>query len=382
MPDKNYFYRKIDERYLFSIHFSLHMIQLLSEGFRIFKRKLHVSKHGFKKYPGNADQICKANINDCWNGKYFQVSAGHFREFYIRDLGWCIDSLLKLGYKDKVLKTLSYALDIYSKQRLTTTITPSEKCIDIFDYAPDSLAYLLRCLHVAKAKNFVNKYSEFLNNEIKRFNKIVVDQKTKLVKQRYFSSMKDSSNRKSSCYDNVMVGVVSKHANNLKLDNPLKNIDSAKLIKKNFWNNEYFFDDLRKLPIVTGDSAIAPFWFDIIDDNEMLKKSIDSVRKAGLDIPFPLKYSAKPIKYMLLKTRLFVPNYQSHSIKMNIGPMYVQVVKRIDKELAKSYKEKYKQVIEKYGTFLEVYNKDGTPYKTMFYTTDEAMLWAGNYLTI
>ena len=35
-----------------------------------------------------------------------------------------------------------------------------------------------------------------------------------------------------------------------------------------------------------------------------------------------------------------------------------------------------------YKTFLEVYNKDGRPYRSLFYYTDEAMSWASLYLIL
>ncbi len=82
----------------------------LSEALKILKRSRYVKKHGIKKYKGNANAICKQIIKDCWNGKYFQVSAGHFTSFYVRDFGWCVDSLMKLGYKKEVHKTLDYVL--------------------------------------------------------------------------------------------------------------------------------------------------------------------------------------------------------------------------------------------------------------------------------
>jgi hypothetical protein len=68
----------------------------LSEAWRIFNRSVYAKKYGIKRYNGNAKEICRQIIKDCWNGRYFQVSNGHFCEFYIRDFGWCVESLLKL----------------------------------------------------------------------------------------------------------------------------------------------------------------------------------------------------------------------------------------------------------------------------------------------
>ena len=39
-------------------------------------------------------------------------------------------------------------------------------------------------------------------------------------------------------------------------------------------------------------------------------------------------------------------------------------------------------VIEKYKNFLEVFNPDGSPFRSWFYYADEGMLWCANYLTL
>ncbi len=359
-----------------------HLLAL--EGLRFLRRRIRVARSGVKKYSGSAEQICKQVIEDCWNGKYFQVSSGHFCEFYIRDFGWCIDSLLELGHKDRVMKTLEYALSKYSKKRLTTTITPSGKCLDVFDYAPDSFAYLLRCLRVAKAKKLVEKYRFFLNKETRRFLLTVVDEDTGLVREdRHFSSMKDSSLKRGSCYDHTMLAVVCRELQMLGLANPFRNFSFyAKMLVKKFWNGKYFFDDVSKEHVVYGDNVVAPFWFNVVNGKDMLKKSIESARKAGLDKPFPLKYSSQKLRRMNFLTKYFAGGYQDRTVWMNIGPMFVHVVKRVDKKLAASYKKKYKEIIEKNSNFLELYDENGNPYKTPFYSSDEGMLWAANYLTL
>jgi len=182
----------------------------ISEAWRIFKRSRYVKKYGIRKYDGNADEICKKIMLDCWNGKYFQVSAGHFNEFYIRDFGFCVDSLLKLGYQNKVRQTLTYALEIFSRQGLRTTITPKGKAIDIFTYSPDSIAYLIRSLRAARTNDLIKKHKEFLIEEINKCFNLCFDKELSLVKaNKYFGAMKDEAKRKSSTHDNVMIAMLS-----------------------------------------------------------------------------------------------------------------------------------------------------------------------------
>jgi len=51
-------------------------------------------------------------------------------------------------------------------------------------------------------------------------------------------------------------------------------------------------------------------------------------------------------------------------------------------KIPKEYIEKYSELIEKNGNYLEVFDPDGTPFKSAFYYADEGMLWAANYLAL
>ena len=125
-----------------------------------------------------------------------------------------------------------HPLRLYSQGRLTTTITSKGELIDIFAYSPDSLAFLVRCLRVAKAKDLIKKYNGFLNREVDRYYKTVIDEKTGLVRQdREFSSIKDQALRRSSCYNNVMTAMLSDELDILGLRNPFKKIGRGKHFK-------------------------------------------------------------------------------------------------------------------------------------------------------
>jgi len=357
----------------------------LSEAWRIFKRSRYVKKHGVKRYKGNAEQICRQIVKECWNGNYFQVSAGHFCEFYIRDFGWCINSLLKLGFKKEVRKTLEYSLDIYSNQGLKTTITPKGKTVDIFNYSPDSLAFLVRSLRILRDKELIDKYKEFLKNEIDTFYNLVIDKKVGLVrKDKFFSSIKDEAKRKSSCYDNIIAAMLNDELNKLKFYNPLKKYNFKKIIKTNFWTGNYFVDSLGgNKKVITGDANIFPFWTKVFEEKKMLKSAIEQIQLNKLDEPFPLRYSyfADGNQKMNFVEK-FVPNYERTTCWMHMGLLYVQLVKQSDKEKAHEYKMKYKELIEKHHNFLELFNPDGTPFQSRFYYADEGMLWAANYLCL
>ena len=68
-----------------------------------------------KKYVGTANDICKQVVEDCWNGTFFMTSPNNFPQFWTRDFGWCVQSLLKLKYDQEVQATLRYALNRFKK---------------------------------------------------------------------------------------------------------------------------------------------------------------------------------------------------------------------------------------------------------------------------
>ncbi len=355
----------------------------LSEGTRMFSRRIRVAVKGIKRYNGNAEQICKQTVKDCWNGIFFQTSAGHFCQFYTRDFGFCVDSLTKLGYRRECIKTLDYALNVFSRQnKITATITPSGKALDFPSYAVDSLPLLIRSLRIAKANNLVNNHKNFLNKEIKKFYALVIDKETGLVrKDKTFSSMKDFSVRQSSCYDNVMAAMLNNELKRLKiLENPLKGYDFKKLIKQNFWNNSFFIDDLSGKGYVSADANIFPFWTKVFDEKDMLKKAFGAVQKEGLDKPLPIKYTQK--KQKMIFVDFLVSGYETNKVWTNMGPLYIDLLGRIDKAKAEKHINNYKEIIEKYKNYLEVFNEHGKPFKTVFYYADEGMLWSANFLSL
>lgn len=357
----------------------------VKEGLRYFSRSTKVIFKGFKSYKGDAKQICNSIVRDCWNGNYFQTSTGHFCEFFTRDFGWCTEALLSLGYREKVVKTLNFALGIFSKHhRVAVAISPDNVPFDFPSYSVDTLPFLIRSLRIANAKGLIDRYRAFLDKEISHFYDTVLDKSSGMVrKNRYFSSMKDYSKRKSSCYDNVMVAMLNEELKKLRLENPLKSYNFKKIIKDNFWTGSYFLDDLSGLEYVTGDSNVFPFWAGIFDSKKMLKLAISSVQERDLDKPFPLKYSEQKLReHDFLLIEIFSKNYERDSVWTHMGPMFIELVKRVDKNRAKEYVKKYTEVIERYKNYLEVFNPYGSPYKSPFYYSDEGMLWASMYLKL
>jgi hypothetical protein len=359
-------------------------ISFAEEGWRMLKRAMLVRRRGIRKYEGNAAEICQKIVKDCWNKKhgYFQASNGHFSEFYMRDFGICAESLMKLGYKDEVYRTMQYCLNIYSKHsKVTTTITPKGRPINVFHYAPDTLAFLIRSLRVAGAKDLAKTYEPFLEKEAEWYADDIIHKGTGLVNFRKYSSMKDHSARKSSCYDNCMSAMLSRELDKLGMKNPLKKYKYPQLIKLNFWHAKYFDDDLYS-NYICGDANVFPYWCGIFTDPLMIKKSIAAIQQEGLDSPFPLKYTSGRLKERASTCTLLAPNYEGNTVWLHLGLCYLDVVKKADKELFAKHLEQYTKLIEEHGNLLEVFRPDGTPYKTPVYYADDSMLWAAKYLDL
>mgnify|MGYP000591044136 CR=1 FL=1 len=364
-------------------HYAMDGMLKILEGLRIFRRVRRVKHRGFRRYEGSAKEICASILNDCWNGTYFRTSAGHFTEFYSRDFGFCTESLLKLGYRREVLSTLDYALRIFSKhKRVATTITPGGKPVDIYMYAPDSLALLMRSLRLAKAKSIVSENRQFLEDMTQDFSERVIDSSTGLVrKDSFFSSVKDNALRTSSCYDNVMVGMLKESLRILGLSNPFKSFNYKKIVTENFWKDTHFIDDLSGKEFLSGDANLFPYWSGLITSQRMFRLSSGQIRRRGLDRPFPLRYYHKKDKdQKMLIVELFAKNYERDVIWMHLGMLYLETVKRYDTVSFRRYLALYTRLIEKYKNFLEVFTPDGKPYMGPFYCSDEGMLWASIYL--
>ncbi len=349
----------------------------------MFRRARHVKRNGFGKYSGELEQIILQIIDSCWNGTYLQVSSGHFNEFYCRDFGMCAEALVSLGYKDKVISTLDYALSKFvGHRRITTSISPRGRCFDFPQYGADSLPFIIHAIRVSDADDLLEKYSGFIGKEIDHYHENVFDARNFLIRRdRHFSSMKDYAKRRSSCYSNCMLHMLSRDLETLGIRSPLPSDIIKKQILDNFWNGKYFYDSLAKKDIVTGDANTFPFWCGVTDSKKQFRLCRESMEKAELTRPFPLKYTTEPAKiHKMHLIDMFAGDYERDAIWMHLGLCFLDVIKQFDKKRFEKYMDQYAKLITKQKNFLEVYNRKGRPLRTRFYVTDESMLWASKYL--
>jgi len=352
---------------------------------KMFARKIKISINGFKQYPGSAEEICEQVVKDCWNGKYFAGSAGHFSQFWLRDFCFSAEALAYLGYEKEVRQTLDWALGVYEKHnKITTTIFENEKPVNIFSESAESLPYII---NTSKrfAPDLLKKYKKFLSLKINNYYIEFIDHKTGLIRQDIdFSGMKDAFKRKSACVDNCMVAMMASDLKKIRnLPNPFSEYDYEKLIKENFWTGKFFKDDLSGDDYLAGDANVIPFSTETIKDTGTLEQCIKAIQENELDKPFPLKYAVDYIEWkQRTLSNVFTSNYEGDTIWMNIGVLYIAQVAKANKQLARKYLKNYTRLIESHKNYLELFNPNGSVYKTLFYHADEGMIWAAIYLKL
>ena len=350
---------------------------------------LRTVRRGFvgpHRYPGDVRAIIRAILEDCWAGDRHTASAGHFRQFWTRDLGFSSAPLVRLGYRDRVAASLAWALDAWSRNgRVTTTIFPGRRPRDIYTFGVDSLPLLLYALGASGSHDLVERHAGWLGREVQRYAREVVDQRTGLVRSdRRFSTHRDTIRTRSSCYANTMLVLLGATLDETGwFPNPVAPGACERFVEA-FWRADRFVDE-RGGRAVTGDSTVFPFWLGVVPSELGLTGALRSAADSGLATPLPLRYASRrdsgaedPVQ------RLFVPDYQGTSIWTSLGAMYLSLLDSVDPGAAAPLIGAYTRLIERDGTYWEVLTDDLRPYRGRLgiFRADEAMLWSAIFLDL
>ena len=347
----------------------------------MFTRHLHVRGKHYTRVGKTAEEICTNTLEQLWNGRILQTSLGHYPQFYARDFGMVVESLIDLGHKDACEATMTYALSHYKAAgEVTTHLSITGKALSFPSvYSPDSLAYFLKSYRVVFGK-LRPEDKAFLQEAVKKFCTTVLDKEGKVKRQTHFGGMRDHAVRDASCYDTVMTAVVQRESKLLGLDFAHKDVDYAKMLIDDYWTGTHFKDDMSN-ETMTADACIYPFWHSIITDKALLRQTITSMQQAKLDRPFPIKYvpSAQEQGKSIWQN-IFVPDWEADSVWPMSGLPFIDLVMQIDQKKARYYHIQYRKLIQKYGTFIEVYGRNGKPYTSLVYSADEGMIWCAHWL--
>lgn len=366
------------------------------------------------------------------------ISGDHFSILYPRSLGIFYHSILdprtarsSLDWNNRqliYLKTTLYALEAYKQTNtLSTTIVPigplSVTMVNHFNppsdtlysilYAIDSMQSTdtLRSLYPYErldgrsyslttqraAKDILDQYKPVLKRHYDTFTNAVVDSKTGLIKKSiYLSGEKDSVERESAFYDNVVLWKTKQLAQKLdiipKNDTELETLRSK--ILTTFWDekNGTFFEDLSQKSLqlhwYSSDWLIALMTGFLnpasSDDRVYIEKSVAFIQRNNLARPFGLKYQPDEQKSKLFwLLQIAASEYGTHAIWSNLGQEYTKLLTRLYQTTcneaylseAQYQIQQYTENILKYQGFPELYDEHGNMYQIKLYTSVRQTGW-------
>ncbi|MEA2698670.1 MAG: hypothetical protein QOI66_2941 [Myxococcales bacterium] len=360
---------------------------LIGAGVNVAVRSFFRAVWGWRRYPGKAPDICRSVIEDCWTGDFFAGSAGHFKQFWTRDLAMCTPALCRLGFRDRVIQSWAFGLDRFERAgKVTTTIFNKRFPRDVYAYACDSVPMTLFALRHAGAQDLIVKHRELLSREIVRFAKTVLDPELGMARtDGYFSGPRDCMTGRSTVFANTMIALLARLVeDDPLLPNPFAGIDVRGNMLRQHWTGQYFRDSLcREEP--SGDGNIWPFFFEVFDDKTLQRRSFETLESRGFTTPIPLRYFQHRLPDSELPIpKMFTPNYQGDPSWTQLGPVYLGLLAGIDRPKMIEHRDRVASFIERDGNYLELYTPDGRPYKgrAMMYHADEGMVWAAMFLDL
>ena len=361
-------------------------LALVGAGVNVATRSLWRRLFGWKRYAGGAPDICAAILEDCWTGEFFAGSAGHFKQFWTRDLAMCTPALVRLGHRERVVRSWQWGLERFERAgRITTTIFNRRFARDVYAYACDSLPLLLWGLHAAGAPHLIERHRELLAREIARYHEIVFDPQLGMARpDGYFSGPRDCMTGRSTVFANTMIALLGRLTDEMGLPNPFRGHDLVSAMWQHHWMGDHFRDSLcRDLP--SGDANVWPFFFDVVTDRQMQRRALAALDERGYTRPLPLRYFPTRLPEAELPVpRAATPNYQGDPSWMQLGAAYLKVLGAVDRAHMTWHRANVAQIIERDRNYLEVYNTDGSPYRgrAFLYYADEGMLWAAMFLDL
>ena len=360
---------------------------LLGAGVAVGARSLARAIFGWKRYPGGVEAICRAVLEDCWRGEYLGGSAGHFRQFWTRDLAMCTPALCRLGMRDRVARSWAWALERFEAAgQITTTIFARRFPRDVYAYGSDSLPMLLFGLEAAGAEPLIRRHQALISREVTRYYERMFDPELGLARpDGYFSGPRDCMTGRSTVFANTMIALLGRLLDRASgLPRPLAGHDVARAMLHQHWTGDAFRDSLdRTFP--SGDANVWPFFYGIFEDREMWRRAFGVLEAGGFTQPVPLRYFQRRLPEAELPVpRAFTPNYQGDPSWTQLGPAYLHLLREIDRPKMEKHRANMAALIERDRNYLELYDTNGKPYRgrAFLYHADEGMIWASMFLDL
>ena len=335
------------------------------------------------KFDGDAEAICKQIVVKCWNGTFYTTSLGNFDYFWIRDFAAVAKSLRQLGHVDKVRATLTWALVQYMEEgAVTLCITPTGKLFDAPKHSIDALPSLVHCIWAAKYElNIAER--DFLEAQLQLFITDYLDTSSGLVREKIDAAeLRDGVVYDRSAYALAMIERMAWACEHLDLIFPYSHRIYRQELLEHYWNGQYFNADYNNTAF-SADCALVPFIMRSIEDEEKLGATLDYIRDHALAQPYAMRYTDTPNKFRYrLWARTVMRNYAGDTIWTWHGAYYLRLLWGQNRLEAVRVEQDFAHMIERYKTFPELLNPNGTLYNSLLYKSSEGMIWAAIYLTI
>ena len=349
---------------------------------------------GRRRHGGDARQIIRAVIDECWDGTHYRASPGYFRQFWTRDISFSAPSLARISakHRERTIRSFNWAIRTWERQRshITTTIHFFDQPVDVFDYGVDCLPLLLAAIHRIRADELLETHRRWLEAEVLHYVEQVVDPQTGMVREdRKYSAHRDTIVNRCNAFGNSMVGLLAMTLADMGWDVPPALVPLAVepqgILLDHFWDERGFFVDTPGDDAPSGEGNIWPFWTGVVTDPGILRRSLTTLEERGYAEPYPLKYEVtRRPEIEPLFVRTFMADYQGATVWTSLGSMYMQLLHRVDPDRARVEADRYCEWIERDDTFWEVIDDEtGQRYSSTFLTrSDESMLWSAIFLDL
>lgn len=337
-----------------------------------------------ERFDGNAQQVGEQIIERVWQGEFYRTSLGHFDFFWMRDFGTVAHSLTHIGHKDRVQRTLNWALMNFMKSNHVT------QCIDHAGNAfnqparksVDALPWLLHSIVVSDYR-LRPMERRFLNERLAHYTEVYLTPEGDLKKGVRFAELRDAVNYDRSAYAIALIARMSVCVKELDLHFGFTVETYQKILKEHYWNGTFFKAD-RVTNVYSSESALMPFFHDIITDKNMVDATMDYIAQRKLNKPYPLQYGEHSDKfhYRFTMNNTIMPQYTGNTLWTWHATFYLHILKHYKHTDYRENYDKFTELIERHGTYPELVNHDGSWYKAPFYMADPGMIWIALYMEL
>lgn len=366
--------------------------------------------------------------------KLLLISGDHFNGLFVRNLGVFYYPMLDSAIystdddwrrrQEVYLQSVAFALGSFAKSPLlkTTIISTgrySTTNINFYSFPSDSLYGILYALAVllgqekaggelylkshrpvdtsAAARKLLREYTPLLETLYKQYTDTVFDPITQLIRTDiHLSGAKDITKRSSSFYDNVIYWKTLQLAMNLGIaKQDRRGLSTLKQrIIDTFWLEEkgYFQEDLSDE--AHTQQFYSSDWLIVLStgfldstkpaERRYYERSLAYIAQQEIARPFAIKYQNDTRAHrQFLAVRLAVASYGGNSIWSFWGMEFIKVNLLLYRETGNRFYldeadyhiQKYRENIQRFRGFPEVYDEHGTMLQTLLYRSIRMTGW-------